>query len=95
MERPFQGILSRSLVQPEVCRVDTVILALQVGLADEVAAEPGRHPAGAEIVIDGVGETNGLVPAKSAPYQEQPVVVPHVTHLRQVPLRTMVNQVIE
>ena len=68
---------------------------LQVGLADEVAAETGRHPAGAEIVIDGVGETNGLVPAKSAPYQEQPVVVPHVTHLRQVPLRTMVNQVIE
>jgi len=32
-----------------------------------------------------------LMLAKSALYQEHPVVVPQVTHLRQVPLRTMVN----
>jgi hypothetical protein len=28
---------------------------------------------------------------KCPPSQEQPVVVPQVTHLRQVPLRTIVN----
>jgi hypothetical protein len=45
---PSRGSSHAPVVQLEVCRVDTVILALQAGLADEVAAEPGRHPAAAE-----------------------------------------------
>jgi hypothetical protein len=36
------------------------------------------------------GQSGGRVP-NSLNYQEQPVVVPHVMHLRHVPLRTMVN----
>ena len=31
------------------------------------------------------------VPAKGVCHHEHPVVVPQVTHFRQVPLRTMVN----
>jgi tetratricopeptide (TPR) repeat protein len=47
---PSRGSSHAPVIQLEVCRVDTVILALQVGLADEVAAEPGRHPARAEMI---------------------------------------------
>lgn len=37
------------------------------------------------------GQFAGGVLRKCPPSQEHPVVVPQVTHLRQVPLRTMVN----
>ncbi len=37
------------------------------------------------------GQTEPSVRANPASYHEQPVVVPQVMHLRQVPLRTIVN----
>jgi hypothetical protein len=37
------------------------------------------------------GQVEPSVRANPAPLHEQPVVVPQVMHLRQVPLRTMVN----
>ena len=37
------------------------------------------------------GQSGVLAPPNYLNYQEHPVVVPHVMHLRHVPLRTMVN----
>ena len=37
------------------------------------------------------GQSPGFVLGKCPSYHEHPVVVPQVMHLRQVPLRTMVN----